>query len=303
MRISVVTIAYNRARLLGEAVASVLAQTHGDLEHLVVDDGSTDDTEAVVRDFRDPRVRYVRLPHSGGRLSRLRARALELAAHDWVAFLDSDDLWLPRKLEAQAARVRETGVGICAGGVTVFGGGARERVPYGHALDGADGDIDLFDLNVRRNIVLLYVSALLFRRDLVAAVGGFDESLRCGEHDLFTRMIAAFPSTVVKEPLVRIRRHPGNGTNAALGGVNAYDEHLVTLRRLLDERRIDDALYARLAAHDHYRAGSLLLASGRVAAARPHLLGALRARPRRQAAKAAVKLAASFVAPRLLARG
>jgi glycosyltransferase involved in cell wall biosynthesis len=300
MRISVVTIAYNRARLLGEAVASVLAQTHGDLEHLVVDDGSTDDTEAVVRAFRDPRVRYVRLPHSGGRLSRLRARALELAAHDWIAFLDSDDLWLPRKLEAQAARVGETGVEICAGGVTVFGDGARERVPYGAALDGEA--VDLFDLNVRRNVVLLYVSALLFRRDLVAAVGGFDESLRCGEHDLFTRMIAAFPSTVVKEPLVRIRRHPGNGTNAALGGVNAYDEHLVTLRRLLADGRIDGALHARLAAHDHYRAGSLLLASGRVAAARPHLLGALRARPRRQAAKAAVKLAASFVAPQLLAR-
>jgi glycosyltransferase involved in cell wall biosynthesis len=295
MRISVVTITYNRARLIGETIASVLAQTHVDLEHLIVDDGSTDDTETVVRGFGDPRVRYLRLPHGGGYLSRLRTRALEEARHDWIAFLDSDDLWLPRKLEAQVVRLRETGVGICAGGVTVFSEGGGERVPYGAALDG--GAVDLFDLNVRRNVVLLYVSALLFRRDLVAAAGGFDLTLRCGEHDLFTRMIAAFPSTVVREPLVRIRRHSSNGTDGALGGVNAYHEHLVTLRRLYEARRIDRALYARLRAFDHYQAGSLLLAGGDVAAARPHLLAALGAPPLRQAAKAAAKLAASFARP------
>ena len=291
MRVSVITITHNRARLIGETISSVLAQTHADLEHLIVDDGSTDDTEAVVRSFGDSRLRYLRLPHGGGQLSRLRARALAEARHDWIAFIDSDDLWLARKLEAQVARLGETGVGICAGGVTVFSE-AGERVPYGSVLDREP--VDLFDLNVRRNIVLLYVSALLFRRDLVAAVGGFNPALRCGEHDLFTRMIAAFPSTAVREPLVRIRRHPGNGTNASLGGVNAYLEHLVTLHRLYEARRIDRGLYARLRAFDHYQAGSLLFAGGQAAAARPHLLGALGAPPLRQAAKAAAKLAASY---------
>jgi glycosyltransferase involved in cell wall biosynthesis len=270
MHVSVITVTHNRARLIGETIASVLGQTHRDFEYLIVDDGSTDDTEAVVRAFADPRIRYVRAAHVG-RLSVLRQRSVEMAIHDWIAFVDSDDLWLPRKLEAQLQRVAETGAAICAAGVSVFSAGG-ERVPYGDALE--RGAPDLFDLNVRRGIVLLYVSALLFERSLVQRLGGFDATMKCGEHDFFTRAIAAVPSTIVKEPLVRVRRHDDNGTDRDLGGANAHEEYLVTLDRLRERRSIDGPLYRRQKGFHHYAAGSLLMRDGRWRDARRHLLAA-----------------------------
>jgi glycosyltransferase involved in cell wall biosynthesis len=105
--VSVVIPVYNRAHLLGRAIRSVLAQTFQDLELVVVDDGSSDGTSVVVHSFGDPRVRLVRLPQRGG-VARARNVGIGQARGDLVAFLDSDDEWLPSKLEQQIARLRQT---------------------------------------------------------------------------------------------------------------------------------------------------------------------------------------------------
>ncbi|MCM0611839.1 glycosyltransferase [Marinobacter sediminum] len=100
--VSVVTPTYNRARFLPDAVASVLAQTYADLELIVVDDGSVDDTRKVLEPFlADGRVRYFYQENQGQ--SHARNHALEQATGDFIAFLDSDDLWAPGKLERQLA--------------------------------------------------------------------------------------------------------------------------------------------------------------------------------------------------------
>jgi glycosyltransferase involved in cell wall biosynthesis len=101
---------YNRARLVGRAIRSVLAQTFVDLELLVVDDGSSDGTVDVVGSFGDPRLRLVRLPRRGG-VGRARNVGIGQARGDLVAFLDSDDEWLPSKLEQQIARLRQHSAG------------------------------------------------------------------------------------------------------------------------------------------------------------------------------------------------
>ncbi|TYC62713.1 glycosyltransferase [Marinobacter sp. BW6] len=106
VRVSVVTPTYNRARFLPEAVASVLAQTYSDLELIIVDDGSVDDTRKVLEPFfADGRVRYFYQENQGQ--SHARNLALEHADGDFIAFLDSDDLWSPDKLEKQLAVLRE----------------------------------------------------------------------------------------------------------------------------------------------------------------------------------------------------
>ena len=104
--ISVVTPTYNRARFLPEAVASVLAQTYADLELIIVDDGSVDETREVLEPFwADGRVRYFYQENRGQ--SHARNLALKQAKGDFIAFLDSDDLWSPDKLEKQLAVLLE----------------------------------------------------------------------------------------------------------------------------------------------------------------------------------------------------
>jgi teichuronic acid biosynthesis glycosyltransferase TuaG len=112
-RVSVVMPVYNAQATLAKAIDSVLAQTHGDLELLVVDDGSSDGSWAIVEDFarRDPRVRPIG-PRPNGGVASARNAALDAAGGDYVAFLDSDDWWHPQKLEAQFETMRQTGAKV-----------------------------------------------------------------------------------------------------------------------------------------------------------------------------------------------
>jgi glycosyltransferase involved in cell wall biosynthesis len=105
-QVSVVIPTYNRATVLGRAVTSVLNQTFSDLECVVVDDGSTDQTVALVEGFQDPRLRLIRLPVNRG-VGHARNVGIQAASGELIAFLDSDDEWLPGKLERQVARLRE----------------------------------------------------------------------------------------------------------------------------------------------------------------------------------------------------
>src|SRR5438445_2990879 len=101
VKVSVVIPTYNRARVVGEAIESALAQTHGNLEAIVIDDGSTDDTAERVGRLRDPRLRYLGRAHAG--VSSARNAGIAAATGDLVSFLDSDDLWKPDKLAAEVA--------------------------------------------------------------------------------------------------------------------------------------------------------------------------------------------------------
>ncbi len=104
--ISVIMPSYNTGKYISESIKSVLAQTYENWELIIVDDCSTDDTESVVKSFEDPRIIYIRNEkNSGAAVSR--NRALQEAKGKWIAFLDSDDLWLPQKLELQLNFMRE----------------------------------------------------------------------------------------------------------------------------------------------------------------------------------------------------
>jgi len=105
VQVTVVIPAYDRAHLLGRAIDSVLGQTLTPAAVIVVDDGSVDDTKAVVQAYGDE-VRYVWQLNAGGAAAR--NHGVELAETEWVAFLDSDDLWLPNHLELLAEAVEGT---------------------------------------------------------------------------------------------------------------------------------------------------------------------------------------------------
>ncbi len=183
--VSVVIPAHNYAHYLPGAIASVLAQTHRALEVIIVDDGSTDDTRAVVAKDRDPRVRYLWQQNAG--LSAARNTGIHAARMPFVAFLDADDCWLPDLLTAvvgqfvlmapEFALVATNCARIDADGNPV------EMRRFSEELD---RELTARDF-VLRNRPLS--SSIVVRRDVFVRHGGFDTSLRSSEdRDMWIRL-------------------------------------------------------------------------------------------------------------------
>ena len=126
--VSVIIPSYNRAGTIRNAVESVLNQTYADLELLVVDDGSTDNTEQVVNSIRDERVRYIRQPVNKGACVA-RNRGIQEIKGEYIAFQDSDDVWAADKLEKQMRTLQETGADMVYCGMTRHLGGKSRYFP------------------------------------------------------------------------------------------------------------------------------------------------------------------------------
>lgn len=193
--VSVIIPTHNRRDLVCEAVHSVLVQRDVAAEVIVVDDGSTDGTQAALAAF-GARIRSVHQPARG--VSAARNHGARLARGAWLAFLDSDDRWLPAKLARQLEyhahhpllRASQTGEIWIRNGVRIN--------PCRHHRK-PDGDI--FAPSVARCVVS--PSAVLLRRDLFESLGGFDEGLPvCEDYDLWLRLGACETVGLLDEPLV-----------------------------------------------------------------------------------------------------
>lgn len=175
--VSVIMPVWNRADVVGDAIASVVRQEFADWELIVVDDGSEDDTPNVLRTIAadDPRIRVVTVPHGG--VAAARNRGLKEAGGELVAFLDADNRWRPDFLRLASTAIRRDSLSAAYAGVAVH---TKSEVRY-RAFDGGRDELLSFnhiDLNV-----------LVTERGLVAAVGGFDESLRRWvDHDFVLRL-------------------------------------------------------------------------------------------------------------------
>ena len=197
--VSVIIPTYNRAHLLRRTLNSVLAQTLTDFELLVVDDCSSDDPAAVVAEFNDPRLRYLRQPENAG-VAAARNRGLREARAPLVAFLDDDDEWFPHKLALQTELFRRVppDVGMVYTGVeTVSADGSRSLM-----IPSARGD--LYRELLVRNLLHGAPSSALIRRNVITQVGFFDEALPAIEdYDYWLRMCRRYKVDYVSEPLVR----------------------------------------------------------------------------------------------------
>lgn len=131
--VSVITPAFNCERFIGDAIESVLAQTHTDWEMIIVDDCSTDRTMAVVKRFEDPRVRYYRMEKNVG-AAEARNYALGQAKGRYVAFLDADDLWKPTKLRVQLDFMKKSNIGFCFTAYEMARGGKSKVIEVPRTL-------------------------------------------------------------------------------------------------------------------------------------------------------------------------
>ena len=195
MRVSVVIPTYNRADFVREAIASVLRQDYPAIELIVVDDGSCDGTAAVVSGF-GPDVQYLWQENRG--VSAARNRGVAASTGNLVTFLDSDDLWLPRKVSAQVAYFEAQAEAQACHTDEIW---TRRGVRVNERRIHRKQDGWQFLASLPR--CLISPSAIMMRRTLWDRLGGFDESLpACEDYDLWLRLTATVPVGFLPERLV-----------------------------------------------------------------------------------------------------
>lgn len=200
--VSVIIPAHNAAPFVRDTVSSALEQSWPDVEVIVVNDGSTDGTAAVLASFAG-RIRVIDQCQSGVAVARNRGAAA--ARGTWLAFLDADDVWLPRKLEAQLATADADTHLIYS-----------DRINIGHlaGLPEIQSDLQhMYEGSVFADVLLgnvITTSSVVMRRSTFEALGGFSEDPElppAEDWDLWLRVAAQHPIAVCREPLVKYRLH------------------------------------------------------------------------------------------------
>lgn len=218
-RVTVLVAVYNGGAHLAEAVASVLAQTYTAFELLLVDDASDDGAIAALPD--DPRIRILRNDANLGQIPSLN-RGLHEARGELVARLDHDDLCLPQRFERQVDLFdRMPQLALCATWVDVVDDDGRLWTRARPRVD----SYEQFAADVVTARLRLAHPSVMFRRDAVLAVGGFDESLGAAEdQELYRRLaLARREVRVLPETLLQYRRHAGQMTVERAGMVEDND--------------------------------------------------------------------------------
>jgi glycosyltransferase involved in cell wall biosynthesis len=199
-KVSVIIPTYNGGKFLPEAIDSALKQSVNSIEIIVVDDGSIDGTPQLLKDY-DRQIKYIYQENKG--VSAARNRGLTEASGEYIAFLDADDVWLPKKLEKQIALLddnRNAGFVYCD---NVFVDAERRPIAdYNRKVELKDGRIDI---NLFCNFFMI-TSGVVMRRGCLETIGIFDETLSVGEdYDFFLRLAYHFDALVVREKLFERR--------------------------------------------------------------------------------------------------
>ncbi|HIC38335.1 MAG TPA: glycosyltransferase family 2 protein [Candidatus Marinimicrobia bacterium] len=190
---SVIIPTYNRAHILPRALDSVLAQTQLPIEIIVVNDGSTDGTKSVLSNYSG--LKIIDQEHSG--VSVARNIGLEHTNREWIAFLDSDDEWLPDKLEQQWSAICNDDKLICHTEEIWIRNGQRVNPMKKHQKFGG--------MIYERCLPLCVISpsSVMIHKSIFEVVGVFDESLEvCEDYDLWLRICAKYPTLFIDEPLI-----------------------------------------------------------------------------------------------------
>lgn len=223
--VSVIIPAYNAGEFIVATLQSVVAQTYGNLEIIVVDDGSTDRTVQLVEEFRPklvaPALALTLIEQPNGGPSRARNAAIEAARGEFIAFLDADDLWQPETLARMVAAMEQhPQCGLVFGDASSFDASGT-LTPSVFAKSGRpplspDGCVEKpFNALLENNFIL--TGAVLMRKTCLLETGCFDETIRYGEDaGVWLRAALLAPMALIPEVLLHRRIHEGNLSNVAL---------------------------------------------------------------------------------------
>jgi glycosyltransferase involved in cell wall biosynthesis len=218
--ISVVIPTYNRGALLGRSIRSVLGQSYGNIEVIVVDDASIDDTNTIVEGFSDERLSYIRHDKNKGG-AEARNTGIRATKGKYIAFQDSDDEWVPDKLEKQMQVFGSAGneISVVYCGFFYIRDGVTKYMPP-KTLKKKEGAI--FEQLLSENFVS--TQTLLVKREVFDKVGMFDVRLpRYHDWELAIRMAEQYDFGFVNEPLVLVHAMPVSITADGITRVKARE--------------------------------------------------------------------------------
>lgn len=236
--VSIILNVRNGAAFLREALDSVMVQSFTDWELIAWDDRSTDSSARIIAEYNDPRVRYYLSPEDTP-LGEARNRAIRQATGEWLAFLDQDDIWLPRKLEKQMALVAED-IGIIYGRTVIFDSrhGNLRDMDYRHefvALPEGNIFAELF-----RSACFIAMSSAVLSRSAVLELGEIPEHIQAvPDYYLYVGVAHCYKARAVQEVVCRYRIHPGSMTASHEHRLRLHQEPLSIIRKWspsLDQR-------------------------------------------------------------------
>lgn len=236
MKVSVVIPTFNRADKIAGAITSVAHQTEPPDEIIIVDDGSTDDTKKVVDSLKMHNLRYIWQPNLGGNAAR--NAGIGAATHPWIAFHDSDDFWLPHKLETlrKALELQDaSGAEVIFSSFILYDPAKHKASVMPKHIDANGEKSILYEAPLMQTNILtanpISTQTLLASKQVLEAVGNFDPSLpRFQDWDLAIRLAEAGKFIFIPEPLCYVAISSDSVTRNFKAGVSAR-------RRLLEKHR------------------------------------------------------------------
>lgn len=282
--VSIVIPTYNRATLIGRTLESVFNQTYEHFEVLIVDDHSRDDTEQVVSAVTDLRINYIRHTENRG-APAARNTGIRAAKGEFVAFLDSDDTWLPEKLEKQLTVMRESPFrpALVYTGITLVN--ARGEVRYVHTPDKTwRGHV--YEKMLGENLAGSTSTALV-RKECFGVAGLFDETLHARQdYDLWLRISKHYAIDFVPEPLIFQFEHDEGRITSNLAA--RIQGRTVIFDKISSDLQKHPAKLARY----HYETGALHFDDGNIALGRQYMRESIQQYP---LPKAIALLSLSFI--------
>lgn len=265
--VSIILVTYNRAHLIIESIYSMLNQTWNDLELIIVDDGSADDTEELVRAIPDPRIRYFKFPHTG-RLAALKNFAVRQSKGTLIAFNDSDDCWTETKLEKQVKLLTQyPQLGFSITNVVTYKAGAVIS-PRAYTSPKAMECTNIFN-RMKENRFIMYNQTLVLHRSCFEKTGWFNEDmLFASDYNFNIRLAFYYEAGIIYEPLVWRRMHENNrSTNVP---IQNYEGFVQTFEYLYDHNMISKKYLHKAKSHAYLHIGHHFKQQRNLPAARFH---------------------------------
>lgn len=271
--VSVIIPTYNRAHLIGRAIQSVLNQTYQDFEIIIVDDASIDNTEEVVKSFSNKRIRYIRLKENSGGSAAPRNTAIKIARGEYIAFQDSDDEWLPEKLEKQIRVFEKVSpeVGIVYTDMWTVDKNGKKKYWHSPRRMPEDGIIYREVLGYR--LMNIGISSAMIRGSCFDKVGLFDERMpRHQDLEFFIRLSKYYLFYHINEPLIK---YFDIGER-----LSSNNKALITATELILEKHFEDIKKDRkLLSKHYYDIGNTLFQQGEMDHGRSYILQAIKTYP------------------------
>lgn len=244
--VSVMIITYNRVHYLDRAIYSVQNQTYDNFELIIIDDGSEDNTAEMVKNLKDSRIQYYLIEHTGY-ISKNRNIGIDHSTGEYIAFLDSDDIWIREKLEINIKELVQNENCFALSSVVFFDNDQDVKHlminEFEKSMKKLSFKDDIFEDIIFNRKSFYPGSTLVFPKKFLIKVGGLDTQYGASDIDFLVRMSYYYEALTYPVEMALIRRHDGNNSKKDYRG--NFNEKFLLLDKLFKKGRISKKMYNR----------------------------------------------------------